>query len=441
MTIFVSIASYRDSQLGPTVRDCLANADLPGELRFGICWQHSPDEPWPLDDDPRLRVLDVDYRDSRGACWARAQIGDLVSGEDWYLQLDSHHRFAPGWDTQLIAMAESTGSPRPIISTYPTGFTLPEEPQRNVKPWQITFGRWTPEGIPLFRPRPIRRWRRMDRPLRARFIGACFIFTRAQWVTDVPYDPELYFTGEEISLAVRSFTSGYDFFHPHRTLVWHEWSRSYRTKHWTDHTPSRGAATPWWELNDRSMSKVRDFLCEPHTGPYGCGTERTIADYQAYCGLDFAHCRAQEYTLQDREPPNPPATRGWHTVPRPWQVTVVLQQSLLAPQILAGDSVWQLEFFDHGGRLLDTATWTGADRDAAGAGHAAGNGTAAGNGAGRLSLTQEFISARTPVKWQLSAISASLGGTARTEGAIVAADRRRGIHCAYIANRLLTPAG
>jgi hypothetical protein len=72
-SIFVSIASYCDPQLVPTVRDCLEKARHPEQLRFGICWQHASDEElpdWFCGD--RFNVLDVDCRESRGANWARA---------------------------------------------------------------------------------------------------------------------------------------------------------------------------------------------------------------------------------------------------------------------------------------------------------------------------------------------------------------------------------
>src|SRR5579875_2093478 len=302
VTIFVSIASYRDSQLGPTVRNCLAKADYPGELRFGICWQHAPDEPWPLDADKRFRVIDVDYRESQGACWARAEIPRLIDGEDWYLQLDSHHRFAQGWDSRLIAMAENSGSAKPLISTYPAGFRFSSDQPLKHEPWQMMFGRWSPEGIPLFLPQRIPNWRKLTQPVRARFLGACFLFARAKWVNDVPYDPELYFTGEEISLAVRSWTAGYDFFHPHKTLVWHQWNRDYRPKHWDDHRGEITGGVHFSERDSGSLKKVRNFLCEPYTGRYGCGTVRTVADYERFAGLDFARSRTHEYTLQGLEP-------------------------------------------------------------------------------------------------------------------------------------------
>ena len=42
--IFVSVASYRDAELVPTVLDALAKAQHPERLLIGICWQHGDDE-------------------------------------------------------------------------------------------------------------------------------------------------------------------------------------------------------------------------------------------------------------------------------------------------------------------------------------------------------------------------------------------------------------
>jgi len=39
-TIFIQIASYRDPQLLPTLKDCIEKAKYPKNLRFGIAWQH-----------------------------------------------------------------------------------------------------------------------------------------------------------------------------------------------------------------------------------------------------------------------------------------------------------------------------------------------------------------------------------------------------------------
>ena len=41
-------------------------------------------------------------------------------------------------------------------------------------------------------------------------------------------------------------------------------------------------------------------------GQYGLGTVRTLRDYEIFGGFDFNKCRIQDYTLQVKEPPNPP---------------------------------------------------------------------------------------------------------------------------------------
>ena len=48
--IFVSIASYRDPELCPTVKNMLENAKNPEDLRITIAWQHSKEDSWDEED-------------------------------------------------------------------------------------------------------------------------------------------------------------------------------------------------------------------------------------------------------------------------------------------------------------------------------------------------------------------------------------------------------
>ena len=104
-TIFIQIASYRDPELLNTLKDCIENAEHPDRLRFGICWQHSPEDEWDTmdlyKDDDRFRILDVNYKDSTGACWARNLLQQLYEDETYTLQIDSHTRFIKNWDYEL----------------------------------------------------------------------------------------------------------------------------------------------------------------------------------------------------------------------------------------------------------------------------------------------------------------------------------------------------
>ncbi len=44
MKIFIQIASYRDPQLIPTIKDCIDKSKKPENLRFGICRQFHPED-------------------------------------------------------------------------------------------------------------------------------------------------------------------------------------------------------------------------------------------------------------------------------------------------------------------------------------------------------------------------------------------------------------
>jgi hypothetical protein len=85
----------------------------------------------------------------------------------------------------------------------------------------MVFDRFIPEGAVFFLPSSIPNWETLTEPIPSRFYSAHFCFTLGQFTKEVSHDPEFYFHGEEISIAVRAFTHGYDLFHPHKLVIWH----------------------------------------------------------------------------------------------------------------------------------------------------------------------------------------------------------------------------
>lgn len=337
--IFISIAAYRDPQLVPTVLDCMQKACNPERLRFGICWQRGEEEePLPFFGDSRFRILDVDWRQSRGACWARAEIMKLWQGEDWFLQLDSHCRFANGWDNLLLQAAVDTGSEKPILSTYPAPFTPGENEILADGPMRIAFQAFTADGIPQLRPEHLPEQHKTGRPLRARFLAAGFLFTRGCFVQDVPYDPELYFMGEESAMSARAFTHGYDFFHPTVTILWHDYGRLDARKHWGDHTDN--TFRPWGKLDEMSRRKVQRLLSGEPVSNFGLGSIRTLDEYEKYAGLSFRERKAQQYTLQGEEPPNPKVPENWTETARSWIAKIMFSRASLPVGALDDPQLW-----------------------------------------------------------------------------------------------------
>jgi len=313
--IFVSIASYRDPELLTTIRDLIANAKNPENLVFSIAWQHSPDDIWDtLDefkDDPRFKIIDIPYNESKGACWARSILQENYDGEEYYLQLDSHHRFIENWDVECIKMIKQlkkAGHKKPLLTAYIPSYNPNNDPlERNQEPWWMTFDRFIPEGAVFFLPAAIPGWKDMTEPIPSRFLSAHFIFTLGKWCQEVPYDPELYFHGEEISLAARSYTSGYDLFHPHKIIAWHEYTRKGRTKQWDDDKT-------WGEKNEKAHKRNRILFgmepgCTPcqrnSLGIYNLGKVRSLEEYEKFSGLRFSDRGVQQYTLDNKFAPNP----------------------------------------------------------------------------------------------------------------------------------------
>jgi len=303
-TIFIQIAAYRDSELIPTVKDCIANASNPARLHFCIGWQHAEDENIDeLKSLPNTKIIEVPYTETKGTCWMRRVIQDQYNGEDYTLQLDSHHRFTKNWDTELIKMLEGlrgNGVDKPLLTAYLSSYDPKNDPAaRILEPWQINYDRFLPEGPIFLRPSSIHLYQALKSPLPARGLSAHFIFTDGKFCNEVKYDSELYFHGEEISLAVRSFTWGYDLFHPNKVLMWHQYTREGAKKHWDDHTN-------WGTLNSLSYKRVKILLgidgedsTQVDFKECGLGTTRTIYDYERYAGVEFKSRRMLATTIKE----------------------------------------------------------------------------------------------------------------------------------------------
>lgn len=342
-TIFVQIAAYRDPQLIPTLNDLISNAKHPENLHIGICWQHGDedttelflDNGFTIDgfvEDPRvggatvllgrkgetkLSIIDLHFHKTKGACWARNQIQQLYAKEKYTLQLDSHHRFVEGWDEISIEMLEGLRevSEKPVLTAYIPSFDPERDPAARVKdPWKMDFDRFIPEGAVFFLPSTIDNWKTLDKPMKSRFYSGHFAFADGSFAEEVQHDPEYFFHGEEISIAVRAYTHGYDLYHPHRLIAWHEYTRKGRTKVWDDHTTTvrnKGQVElDWVQRNDLCHKRNRILFGmdgeDPNQidfGKYGFGTKRTLLEYEQYAGISFKYRGVQQKTIDRLEPP------------------------------------------------------------------------------------------------------------------------------------------
>jgi len=297
--IFVQIAVYRDPELVKTIDDCIDKCSDPSRLTFGIVWQHNPADWFDGEfhkylNDARFTITDVAYNQSKGMCWARSLTQQMYQGETYTLQIDSHHRFAKNWDLFLIDCLNMVDSEKPLMTGYCRAYEAENADYHlSEEPLQMIPTKFSESGtIPFIGTNfNIPNQQTFDKPIPARFVSGHFFFTLGQHCIEYKYDPDLYFAGDEISLSIRSYTLGYDLYHPHKNVIWHDYCSYKRDKHWSDHTTGKQVVNPWHELDSISKKRLRQLLQMEdngfNLGEYGLGATRSFEEYEAYSGIDF----------------------------------------------------------------------------------------------------------------------------------------------------------
>ncbi|MES3002927.1 MAG: GlcNAc-transferase family protein [Pseudomonadota bacterium] len=308
MRVFVSIASYCDPILGFTLARALETARWPERLHFGIVDQSPEYEhgPQAADFEPaRLSYVRIDPVYARGPCWARAIGMSLYDGEEWFLQIDSHMDFDAHWDERLILQAQALlpGRKGIVLSSYPNAFAFEEGRAVRRPTTQKILAHVLKPGTGFEPDHPVLSFEaqplELDHPVAGFHLGAGCLFAPGTFVQAFPYDPWFYFHGEEQALAARLFTHGWDIFHVPRLPLYHLYNipgagAPARPMHW-DEAHEAGRAQTWWSLEQRSRMRLDALVSGAPMGVFGLGGARTMADYAAFSGIDYA-----SRTLEDR---------------------------------------------------------------------------------------------------------------------------------------------
>jgi len=207
--------------------------------------------------------------------------------------------FEQDWDETLLEQYEKLkgSSKKPIISTYPYGFSFDEEDNPIYKKQSQNYAlvlRPHPE-TPLVEDSAVLRFKaehqKTEIPVLGSHLAAGFIFADASFIEEVPYDPFLYFHGEEQSLAIRAFTRGWDIYHPNIIPLYHYYkqsNRSYTTHHWHKDIESQRSLSSAY-LKARGVKRVTRLLYGDgmRGSIYGLGTIRTLEEYTLFSGIDY----------------------------------------------------------------------------------------------------------------------------------------------------------
>tara|TARA_B100000214_G_scaffold329088_1_gene268640 strand:+ start:3484 stop:4488 length:1005 start_codon:yes stop_codon:yes gene_type:complete len=300
MKIFISIASYQDKLLPVTIHSAYSAAKYKDNLSFGIVDQSE----YKLDFSKskiasQITYTHLDPEAARGPCWARSLAQTLIKDEDYFLQVDSHTIFEKDWDDYLLSYIKTIKKSysKPVISAYPRGFEVVDfknkifrKSQENDSSTHVMVldknkvfkdGYFSMQkGLPT----------QSKQIYKGFLLSAGFLFSTKEFVDSVPYDPHLYFEGEETILALRSFTKGFDIFHIPKIPLFHCYVNNSeqfsRPMHWNEEE-DKNRTVKWTELQNKSKQRIEEIIMGKLTDSFGLGSKRTLNDYKEFCGIDI----------------------------------------------------------------------------------------------------------------------------------------------------------
>lgn len=286
-SIFVSIPNYRDSETVPTLESLVSGCSDPSRLRICVLSQGDEQDFAPVDafaksTKTKIKHVKVDALESRGVGWARAKLQSYYDGEDYYLQLDSHVQLVRNWDilsiNDLTFAKSATG--KAVITAYLPGYEIVSGKRIVPSPMATNFDcHIGPQGLvaAVYRTIPSGVF-----PERTYFYSGHYAFADGVFIEDVPYDPEIFFFGEEITQAVRAESAGYALHVPSRHVASHLYNRtessgSYRRLMWDDDEDVEREFR-WWQLDIMSRNKALAICKGEWFGRFG------ITDLNLYKG-------------------------------------------------------------------------------------------------------------------------------------------------------------
>lgn len=288
--IDISVASYRDPELLPTIRSAWINARNPDELHFTVISQAENEEHPDLSFIPEDQITyhKFHWTESQGACWARYIGSSDIKGK-YFLQVDSHSRFRPNWDSIITNTYDVSHNHYGdmVFTCYPEGYKILDNGEDELHYRDEIY-----KIIPF--------WNTVEKMIGPEFeiasnspygdeihyLSANSLFCLADYMEQVPYDPLLYFYGEEPSMGLRFFTRDIKLINTPVNFMFHEYKATWKPEmpkrklHWDDNPE-------WHILNRQSYERLAKIMTGQDVGIYGIGSDALYQKWIDETGIDL----------------------------------------------------------------------------------------------------------------------------------------------------------
>lgn len=274
--VFVSIASYCDTQLIPTLENLYKYCSNPDRLTVCVHLQDTEESlrTLKLKQFPNLKIIFTPKEKAQGVVWARNRIMEQHRNEPYFLCIDAHTRFKKNWDLILINQYNSIERPKVILTTYPNSFEVPDEKEEYhriktnapleikefIQPESTKSNKCRAKNKPAMKDFEV-----VDN----KWVAAGFLFTRGEWVKEVKLPENIRFNGEEDFLTFLSYLKGWNPMICSEACIWH----NYNFKD-TDDVRYKEFNTQYL-IEDRSIELVNEML-------FAGGYQRTVEELENY---------------------------------------------------------------------------------------------------------------------------------------------------------------
>jgi hypothetical protein len=294
-TIFVQIAAYRDLEVTPTILDAIKQSSGNHEINFGVHTVYVEESEINVPNLPNVKHAESKAPENIGLGIGRALAHQFYNGEDYYLQCDSHSRFISGWDEVAINSVlnyQIQGIHKPLLTMYPANYWYPSATAKFVEKDVLPPGHLSnisfhekPDQFRLTRIPQQTAMPVVDEKRFVKSVSGGSIFTVGGFL---PFNTDIAFYGEEIWLAARAYTHGYDIVVPDEQYMYHLYYNhdiaaeiNKRKILWTDYPDEFN------RLDLISKELIYKTLTEGTVAEMLLGNERTLLEYGTFAGLDF----------------------------------------------------------------------------------------------------------------------------------------------------------
>ena len=288
-SIFIQIASYHDFELPRTIKDAIDKSSGEVQINFGVHHCYINKDEIDLPNLNNVKYFKSKSPDNIGLGISRSLAHNFYDGEDYYYQVDAHSRFVKDWDKKLIRDVknyQAFGIKKPVVTCYPMVYSYSNKELKLYPGGGITEISFH-ENVQQFKASRIPSQTAItnrENNIFTKSVSGGSIFTVGGFIEP---NPDIAFYGEEIFIAARAFTNGFDLMVPSEETLYHLYysddlePSNHRRLIWKDYPAE-------FDLMDaKSKNIIYNTLSQGLTGNLLLGSERTIQEYSDFTGLNF----------------------------------------------------------------------------------------------------------------------------------------------------------